>query len=263
MPLLAEPGRPAAKSARGISTIRTVVFALAWRRSCAFNGLHLSMTASLDREMTLSERGSQLTRRSRSRGAGGQHSFEQDSVLDTHHVLAFISCGAGSMRSHSRVNRWRHDRLRRRRWSLRVLERYWSAPRVKWNTRAPGSDAPRLPSRLWPARRTHVGAWTPRSRRSGIFDPEREREGVVRLRMEDAFHHGPVRLAHGGRPGGPADEAVHRVAVFRPVQRKVIAAPIELVAAKLAADSATGSAPASGLRSSSRQPRTGRQAPGR
>jgi len=43
------------------------------------------------------------------------------------------------MRSHSKVNGWRHDRLRRRRRSLRVLERYWSAPRVSGPRARPGA----------------------------------------------------------------------------------------------------------------------------
>ena len=38
--------------------------------------------------------------------------------------------------------------------------------------------------------------------RQRIFDAEREREGIARLRIEDVFHHDPVRLALGGGPGG-------------------------------------------------------------
>jgi len=44
-------------------------------------------------------------------------------------------------------------------------------------------------------------------------------EGIARLWMEDVFHHGPVWLALGGGPGGPADEAVDCIAVLRLVQR--------------------------------------------
>ena len=47
------------------------------------------------------------------------------------------------------------------------------------------------------------------------------------------FHHDPVWLAGGGGPGGPANEAVDRVVVFRLVQRELVAAPVELVAAIL------------------------------
>src|ERR1700730_14508282 len=69
--------------------------------------------------------------------------------------------------------------------------------------------------------------------RQRIFDAEPEREGVTRLRKEDVLHHDPVWLAGGGGPGGPADEAVDRVVVLRLVQRELVAATVELVAAIL------------------------------
>src|SRR5207245_6389447 len=47
-----------------------------------------------------------------------------------------------------------------------------------------------------------------------IFDAEREREGIARLRIEDVLHHGPVRLALEGGPGSRADEAVDRVSML-------------------------------------------------
>src|SRR5262249_20110259 len=52
-----------------------------------------------------------------------------------------------------------------------------------------------------------------------IFDANPEREGIARLWMEDVFHHGPVWLALGLGPGGPADEAVDCIGVLRLVQR--------------------------------------------
>src|SRR5262249_59538241 len=51
--------------------------------------------------------------------------------------------------------------------------------------------------------------------------------------MEDVLHHDTVRLADGGGPGNPADEAVDRVAALRLVQRELVAAPVERVAAVL------------------------------
>jgi hypothetical protein len=51
--------------------------------------------------------------------------------------------------------------------------------------------------------------------------------------MEDVFHHRPVRLALGGGPIGPADEAVDCISVLRLVQRKLVAPAVELVAAIL------------------------------
>jgi len=59
--------------------------------------------------------------------------------------------------------------------------------------------------------------------RQRIFDANPERKRIARLRMEDVFHHRPVWLALGGGPGGPADEAVNCIAVFRLVQRELVA----------------------------------------
>jgi hypothetical protein len=53
------------------------------------------------------------------------------------------------------------------------------------------------------------------------------------LRMEDVLHHDPAWLARRRVPGDPADEAVDRVAAFRLVQRELVTAPVELVAAVL------------------------------
>src|SRR6516165_3154347 len=61
--------------------------------------------------------------------------------------------------------------------------------------------------------------------RQRIFDANPERERIARLWMEDVFHHGPVWLALGGGPGGPADEAVDCIAVLRLVQRELVARP--------------------------------------
>src|SRR5262249_34508917 len=69
--------------------------------------------------------------------------------------------------------------------------------------------------------------------RERVFDAEVEAEWVARLRIEDVFHHDPVRLVHNGSPGSPADEAVDRVVALRLVQRQLIAASVELVAAIL------------------------------
>jgi hypothetical protein len=48
--------------------------------------------------------------------------------------------------------------------------------------------------------------------------------------MEDVLHHGPVRFAYGGDPGGPADEAVDCIVVLRFVQWDLVATTVELVA---------------------------------
>ena len=44
-------------------------------------------------------------------------------------------------------------------------------------------------------------------------------------------HHRPVCLALGDGPVGPAHEAVDGIAVLRLIQRKLLAAAVELVAA--------------------------------
>jgi hypothetical protein len=54
----------------------------------------------------------------------------------------------------------------------------------------------------------------------GFAAPEHANTAEGVGQEEDVFHHGPMRLARGGGPGGPANEAVDRVAMFRLVQRE-------------------------------------------
>ena len=61
--------------------------------------------------------------------------------------------------------------------------------------------------------------------------------------------------------GASAHEAVDRVPPLRLGERELVATPVELVGAVLAAGSATGSAPARGPRRSARRPRSRRAAP--
>src|SRR5262245_61977144 len=51
--------------------------------------------------------------------------------------------------------------------------------------------------------------------------------------MEDVFHDNTVRLARNGPPGGPAHEPMDRIVALRLVERQLMAAPVELVAAIL------------------------------
>src|SRR5262245_8478671 len=84
--------------------------------------------------------------------------------------------------------------------------------------------------------RAGVGGRCPHAktaRRERVFDAEPEAEWVARLRIEDVFHENPVRLARNGPPGVPADEPMDCVVALRLVERQLMAAPVELVAAIL------------------------------
>src|SRR5262249_28540367 len=84
--------------------------------------------------------------------------------------------------------------------------------------------------------RAGVGGRCPHAktaRRERVFDAEPEAEWVARLRMEDVFDDNPVRLARNGPPGGPAHEPMDGVVALRLVERQLMAAPVEVVAAIL------------------------------
>ena len=65
--------------------------------------------------------------------------------------------------------------------------------------------------------------------RERVLDPQGEREGVARLRVEHVLQDDPVRLLLGDRPGGPADETVDRVRGLRFGERQLVGASAEVV----------------------------------
>src|SRR5262249_30214383 len=74
---------------------------------------------------------------------------------------------------------------------------------------------------------------TKTARRERVFNAEPEGEWIAGLWIENVFHQDAVRLARNSPPAGPADEPMNCVLAFHLVERKLVAAPVELVAAIL------------------------------
>src|SRR5215211_4720211 len=69
--------------------------------------------------------------------------------------------------------------------------------------------------------------------REPVFDTELERERISGPRMERVLHQDAARLALPHGPGGPAHQAVDRVLLRYVVDRELVPASVELVAAVL------------------------------
>jgi hypothetical protein len=78
-----------------------------------------------------------------------------------------------------------------------------------------------------PRRRWGHSPHTKTARRERVFDAEPQGEWVARSRKN------AVRLVRNGPPSGAADESMDRVMALRPLERQLMAAPVELVAAIL------------------------------
>ncbi len=94
-----------------------------------------------------------------------------------------------------------------------------------------------LPATVRTDRRTEIRRRRPhretRRRAERVLDPERERERITGLRVEDVLHHDAVGLALPDSPACPADEAVDRVRGLGLAEGQLVPLPVELVATVL------------------------------